>query len=357
MSFTASMFIFSSPANLVIGHITVQQVIYFEPGTLYTRYILHGVVGFFLMGLGTTGNVLSIVVLATQSSNSVNFLLVCLAVADTFFLVNGILLYTLGTINRYNGLFREYREVMPYAIPFINGMAFLSHSLTVWLVVVITIDRYIAVCYPLKSVNICTRGRARRVIAILVISLTLFSLPRFFEKTAGYVYDAELDNEHAMLTVVYREFHQYPVYIYLYETVLYGGCQFLFPLLLLISLNVRLLWGLNQARINRNMMLSSSKKQQKDDNVSTMIVVVISVFIICQFPNFLSYALRLLEVFDSSNAIVVNPQGSSLLNPITETLLRINSSVNFLIYMLVGKEFRKVLFRIFGCSKRINKTK
>jgi neuropeptide Y receptor type 1 len=262
-----------------------------------------------------------------------------------------MLLYTLGTINRYNGLFREYREVMPYAIPIINGMAFLSHSLTVWLVVAITVDRYIAVCHPLRAVEICTRGRAKRVVAILVITLTLFSVPRFLEKTTGYIYDAELDGENAILTVIYREFHQHPVYIYLYETALYGGCQFLFPLLLLISLNIRLLWGLHQARLYRIKLQSSSQKHQKDDNISVMIAVVISVFLVCQFPNFLSYALRLLEIFDSSHAIVVNPQGSSLLNPITETLLRINSSVNFLIYMLVGKSFRKALFRVFGCSK------
>jgi neuropeptide Y receptor type 1 len=347
-----------SESNIIGATFTAPRTAYFESGTLYTRYILHGVVGFFLTVAGSTGNVLSIVVLVNQSSNSINLLLICLAVADSCFLINGMLNYTLGTINRYNGLFREYREVMPYAIPIINGMAFLSHSLTVWLVVAITIDRYIAVCHPLKAVKVCTRGRAQRVVAILVITLTLFSLPRFLEKTTGYSYDAELDGEHVILTVIYREFHEHPLYIYLYETTLYGGFQFLFPLLLLISLNIRLLWGLNQARLNRHeMSQSSSQKHRKGDNISVMIAVVISVFLVCQFPNFLSYALRLLEIFDSSNAIFRNPQGTNLLNPITETLLMINSSVNFLIYLLVGKEFRKALLRVFSCSKIIHKTK
>jgi hypothetical protein len=360
MSFTDVLVFFASGnetlAGTLVTSVTSPKIVFVQPGTIYVRYILYGIVGFVLTIAGSTGNVLSIVVLATQSSNSVNLFLICLAVADTCFLLNGCLRKVVGTINRYNGQFQEYRALIPYLNPYLNGVAFLTHSLTVWLVVAITIDRYIAVCFPLKAIEVCTRGRAKRVVAILVIACSLFSVPRFFEKTSGYIFDPELDDEHAVLTVVYREFHSHPVYIYLYETALYGGGQFLFPLLLLITLNVRLLWALSAAtRYRFNLQSVTQKRDKKDDNVSAMIVVIITVFLVCQFPNFLSYALRLLEVFDSSKAILQDPQGTNLLTPIKETLLRINSSTNFLIYMLVGKEFRRALFKVFGFSKRKTK--
>ena len=44
-----------------------------------------------------------------------------------------------------------------------------------------TVERYVAVCLPLRARSICTYGRACAYVAVIVASSTLYNLPRFWE--------------------------------------------------------------------------------------------------------------------------------------------------------------------------------
>jgi len=55
--------------------------------------------------------------------------------------------------------------------------------LSVWLTVLLTVDRYIAVWYPLDARRLCTVKRTYIVMTIITLCTLAFCLPRYFEYT------------------------------------------------------------------------------------------------------------------------------------------------------------------------------
>ena len=124
------------------------------------------------------------------------------------------------------------------------------------------------------------------------------------------------------------------------------------PLLVLILVNIKLLITLrvasrDRAQLTRSqnskVQTNSSRKHkhqvQKKDYFTTILVSVVSVFIVCQFPDFL---LRIVVTINSFTSYQFELQ---YFNTITNMLLTMNSSINCLIYCLTGHRFRKILVR------------
>ena len=67
----------------------------------------------------------------------------------------------------------------------------------------VTIERYVAVCLPLKARFLCTYGRAKIYVICISIFAILYNIPRFFEVTSQtyYIKDTE-DN----ITSVRKDF-------------------------------------------------------------------------------------------------------------------------------------------------------
>lgn len=51
----------------------------------------------------------------------------------------------------------------------------------IWLTVLLTVDRYIAVWYPLDAKRLCTTHRTYLLMVGILVGSVGFSLPRFFE--------------------------------------------------------------------------------------------------------------------------------------------------------------------------------
>lgn len=52
---------------------------------------------------------------------------------------------------------------------------------SVYLTLTVTLERYVAVCHPLRARSLCTYGRARIYVLLIVVFAVLYNLPRFFE--------------------------------------------------------------------------------------------------------------------------------------------------------------------------------
>jgi hypothetical protein len=51
----------------------------------------------------------------------------------------------------------------------------------IWLTVLLTVDRYIAVWYPLDAKRLCTVRRTWLLMLAIAVGSVAFSVPRFFE--------------------------------------------------------------------------------------------------------------------------------------------------------------------------------
>ena len=53
--------------------------------------------------------------------------------------------------------------------------------MTVWVVVLVTVDRYIAICHPLRG-KVRTLALARRAVALVVLISVIYNIPLLLER-------------------------------------------------------------------------------------------------------------------------------------------------------------------------------
>jgi len=132
------------------------------PTYIFYRTVVDVYVVSALCVAGVIGNLLSMAVLRRDRDrpNATNWLLQALAVVDTFYLVACVVIQPLKTVNDVgdpDGARSALRRVFPYVEPHAWALASTAQTATVWLVLLVTVDRYVAVCQPLKVRHTLTR--------------------------------------------------------------------------------------------------------------------------------------------------------------------------------------------------------
>ena len=110
--------------------------------------------------VGWVGNALSVAVLRRDrrryKQGTTNWLLQTLAIVDTIYLVTSVFIQPLKTIydqtNSDGGAGHRswFHRVYPYVEPHAWALASIAQTMTVWLVLLVTVDRFFAVCLPMK---------------------------------------------------------------------------------------------------------------------------------------------------------------------------------------------------------------
>ena len=118
---------------------------------------------------GMSGNILSIIVLGKDRTvrKTTGFLLQMLALADTVYLTTCLFFQTLNTITKHSSWIPGLRHGWPYMEPYVWPCASIAQTAAVWLVVVVTADRYITICRPLHAPQYSTMSRIRRAVIIV----------------------------------------------------------------------------------------------------------------------------------------------------------------------------------------------
>ncbi len=294
--------------------------------------------------VGFIGNALSIAVLRKDrdKKNTTNWLLQTLAVADTLYLIASVFIQILNTINSWTTWWPDLKRVFPYLEPYIWPFASIAQTITVWLVMLVTADRYIAICLPLKT-NMRTLQRTKLAVAIVVIAAILYNVPRFMEREIAEKVD--LCTNTTVVVTQKTVLRSSRVYFLVYKTIMYLIFRTIGPLTILIFLNVRLVRALQQVRKKHRDMTRSTKHRE---NITLMLVVVVTVFILCELPDLIVRVIYSFIVFLKPKNFDLNRL--RYVNVTTNALLTLNSGINFLIYCLIGNKFRKILWEMC-CSR------
>ena len=238
---------------------------------------------------GLAGNFLSLIVMMSERGSHVaRFLLEVMAVTDNLFLATAgfaqIVQATLMYFDNWTHPILAYSAVIVWPLVQTTQMA------TVWMVVLVAFNRYVAICRPFQAPMLCTRKRVRIQIASILIFVTLYNIPRFFENELVYEVSSEGDN-FTYLSYNATSLKNNQIYNILYENILYCLFVFLGPLVILIAMNSCLIKELAAVRrrlVSQNLPISG----EEDENGLTMtMIVIILVFIICQTPAFFNQLL------------------------------------------------------------------
>jgi len=141
------------------------------------------------------------------------------------------------------------------------------------------------------------------------------------------------------------------IYQIIYSNVLYYPVMYLMPLASLAYLNVKLISALNAIR-RRTMTMSAAtsklrrRKRRKDDNITQCVVAIVCVFIVCQTPALFNQIFwALFEPADRECG-----RFHFYYTSLSDVLVVVNSSCNFVIYCLFGATFRRIfLATVCGC--------
>jgi len=117
---------------------------------------------------------------AVDVDNWMVFTSQALAVADTLVL---FIIFVLRSLRYVAPLvnYTDYRYVHVYLYSWLFPCAYVLRMVNAWLTVLLTVDRYIAVCRPLHAQRLCTIKRAYSNIVAVTAASVIFCLPRFFE--------------------------------------------------------------------------------------------------------------------------------------------------------------------------------
>lgn len=172
----------------------------YQVGDFLTHYYTPTLVLF-----GSIGNVISVIVFFKTKLRklSSSYYLAALGITDTCFLFGAFVSWlNYLDINIYN---------RNYYCQFFTYLSGLCSFLSAWFVVAFTVERYIAVLYPLKRQTMCTVKRACTVlIGLIVIGCVLcvpyfwFASPQYSDDISDWICDVR---EEYKVGILWRNLH------------------------------------------------------------------------------------------------------------------------------------------------------
>ncbi|XP_013382264.1 FMRFamide receptor-like [Lingula anatina] len=315
------------------------------------RYVLNIAILLPCSILGLAGNALSFVVFrkSGRTMTSTFLLLKTLAVADSLILIYCLFFICVPnlTMIKSTPLLEKYMVFIAESIPYSYPVFFILLALANWIVVLVGLERFIAICHPFRAKLLCTLSKTKKhIIAVFVLAIA-FGLPRFWELKVLTVIDSRCHPScgkvEKQLSVVFTDFGRDPVYVYAYRIVWHTLEIVVIPLIMVGYFNVHLLASLHKMDENGK-RLFGQRASTRSTNI--MLVVVVLVFIVCQLPLCLTHIINPFRPFFS----VVAQDNFQYALETAICLALINHALNFWVYYVAGKRFRRVFMEtLFPC--------
>lgn len=311
---------------------------------LYVANMLQKTVPFVLIVLGTVGNCLSLIVFSRPvfRTSTTGLYFRILAVMDTitlhangWFLLldNGFLMYffTNSNISCKVGMF----------------IIWLSRDIGAWILVLVSLERFIAVVVPHQAKSLCTEAKAKiSVVVAIVVMIAIDGPPVLLAVQKHLIPDK--DGRPAMQICNTRAGGAFTVH---FMRVVWPWLDMikysLIPFTIMIVCNVSIVNCLFKATIKRRHHLGSGNGTELKMTAMTANLLLISfAFLILTTPVcvFVTYSVLTTHIYGISLAKLL------LFRTVAILLSTMNGSVNFFLYCIGGSSFRREL-RLLFCTK------
>ncbi|XP_048378285.1 probable G-protein coupled receptor 132 [Stegostoma tigrinum] len=273
-----------------------------------------------------------LIILQVKQRNVLGIYLLSLSISDIFF----VLTIPLWVLYYYNG----HRWTLGWAFCYMSGFIFYSNVyISIFLLCCISVDRYLAVVYPIESQGFRQPGRALQVCLLIFLAVFAFHLLVLLysiRQDSQQKADNQTCFEHIPLIR--------PVAFSNYFRFFLG---FLLPLLVLI---------LSYQRIFKGVQKSITLGIEQKSKVKLISISVIIIFVICFTPYHIILLLRTLN-FSLADSCCDFEQMVYLPFNISLALSSLNSAVDPILYVLVSNGVKKDLKKTFAFAHCIGFTK
>ena len=357
---------------------------------------VHGVASITIGIVGIIVNIIFIRVLVSVEFRKILFnkLITCLTVADLIFLLCSVYDSLRSHVLLFNTCsLKGYLQLMIYPVRKI------SMCFSIYMTVVLSLERFLAVTYPIRHRN-RSIGRTwigqflKYVSPAFVVSCMIFGLPLFFAfkmeevklRHSDVIRETNLTNETVLLIdsnisvlntkMEETQFCLYPwwrldkMYILVFVNITTFVITGVIPFLLLFVLNCKIYYTIKYATKTKkqlNITYSFSnpsrveRKQETEDRQneilqSMVLFGIIISFFVCHILRVvlnleeMIYFEELKEIEDMKLDCVGVQFWTAIASDWSHFLLQVNSSINLFIYGCLSKRFKKAIkTKVFGC--------
>uniref|UniRef100_A0A4W3IP82 Growth hormone secretagogue receptor type 1 n=1 Tax=Callorhinchus milii TaxID=7868 RepID=A0A4W3IP82_CALMI len=306
----------------------------YYPVNLFPIPILTGitVICALLSLIGITGNIMTILIVSKfrDMRTTINFYLSSMALSDLMiFMCMPFDLYRIWQYRPWN-----------FGVMLCKMFQFISESCTYSTILNITalsVERYLAICFPLKAKVVITKGRVKGIILFLWTVAFLCAGPIFVLVGVEHMNGTDpLETNECKAT-------EFAVRSGLLNImVLVSSIYFFLPvfcLSILYSLIGRKLWRRKKETIGPNL----NNRHKNNKQTIKMLAVVVFAFILCWLPFHVGRYL-----FSNSEA---GSQISQYCNLVSLVLFYLSAAINPILYNIMSKKFRVAAFKMFRVKK------
>ena len=289
----------------------------------------------FIALVGVAGNVMSFILMMDKKLNSFAYSIYIkwMAVTDSVLLVMVSTEDSLDTYRLYDQ-FSTYDVILCKVWNFAKNMTFI---LSPWLVVALTLDRFVCVVFPLSRHMLCTRSKAIQLCCIMTVVTATLNIDRLIfirieENTCFLPYKPEVGRFEMFRNLVLKS---------------------TLPCVFVLVLNIATI-----SRIRRSLSFRkqfTKVEKEREDKVTLPLLLVSGFAFVTLLPRSVTEVAEILfKLFqpDGVGLILANSMW-----PIFNVIYLMNFAQNFFILIASWPEYRMIMKDIFSRSKAKKQTK
>ena len=227
-------------------------------------------------------------------------------------------------------------------------------SCSVLFVVLVAIERFLAICYPLLHLTFNGKSRAiKLVISTWVLSFGLTATVNSPSSTAVKCYILQdQSNEHDAVFRIYECAYHCSLCIFIFRAIDVG--QFFFAVIFTSILYAMIIGKLSGRKL-ANLEDHKTTLSDTRNAVARLIIINSSIFFLCLLP----YKIILMQdlAIQSGGMPFLSPETTQLLSWLGRVTTLINASVNPIVYSLTNNRYRAAFFEAFKLTNCVGQSR
>lgn len=293
---------------------------------------------YLLNGIGIPGSVCALITICNMKPlTSSSLYMAVLSVVDALSLIFKLLylLLTLYDIRMYDIGCKSLFFIGTYLMHYSN-----------WLLVSMTIERFIAIWFPLRVTKLCTKRRACLNMVLVGVLLVVVNFQFFITAKE------DSHNVYVWVCTFHDQYLEFSAKVWYWID---GAVYSIIPFVLLIIFNTLIICGIKMASSKQKMLTNKIDKTKGTDKVkhqqqiTVMLISISVVFVILTVPNCCLFILK--NYWNFKKDIHTYATYFLVVNVIF-FLSDLNHAINFYLYFLSGRKFRRMFINSICCCRR-----